>query len=73
MMRYVASITNVLSGHLGWNRGRLKFKARFTPALLRLTTTDLWKIARALKAAPKQKSNDRRIQRFRAGYISDRV
>ncbi|CAM3621537.1 hypothetical protein GGP80_003006 [Salinibacter ruber] len=31
--------------------------ARFTSALLRLTTTDLWKIALALKAAPKQKSN----------------
>jgi hypothetical protein len=61
MTRYVASITNVLSGHLGWRCARLKFiplkfKARFTSALLRLRATDLWKIALALKAAPKQKS-----------------
>jgi hypothetical protein len=59
-MRNVASITNLLSDNLGWHRARLKFiplkfMARFTLALLRLTTTDLWKIALALKAAPKQK------------------
>lgn len=70
-MRYVASITNVLSNHLGWHRARLKFMARFTSALLRLTTTDLWKIALALKAGVRQKSNYRRIQRFLAGYEVD--
>ncbi|MBB4090873.1 IS4 family transposase [Salinibacter ruber] len=45
--------------------------ARFTSALLRLTTTDLWEIAPALKAAPKQKSNYRRIRRFLAEYEAD--
>jgi hypothetical protein len=71
MMRYVASITNVLSDHLGWHRARLKFMARFTSALLRLRTTDLWKIALALKAGVRQKSNYRRIQRFLAEYDVD--
>ncbi|WP_181149423.1 hypothetical protein [Salinibacter sp. 10B] len=42
--------------------------ARFTSALLQLTTTDLWKIALALKAGVHQKSNYRRIQRFLAEY-----
>jgi hypothetical protein len=60
-MRYVASITNVLSNHLGWHRARLKFIARFTSALLQLTTKDLWKIALALKASVQQKSNYRRM------------
>lgn len=45
--------------------------ARFTSALLRLTTTDLWKIALALKAGVRQKSNYRRIQRFLAEYEID--
>jgi hypothetical protein len=50
-MRYVASITNVLSDHLGWHRAQLKFiplkfMARFTSALFRLTTTDLGMCAR---------------------------
>jgi hypothetical protein len=45
--------------------------ARLTSALLRLTTTDLWKIALALKAAPKQKSNYRLVQRFLAEYEVD--
>jgi hypothetical protein len=70
-MRYVASITNVLSDHLGWHRARLKFMARFTSALLRLTTTDLWKIALALKAGVRKKWNYRRIQRFLAEYEVD--
>jgi hypothetical protein len=75
-MRYVASITNVLSGHLGWHQARLKFiplkfMARFTSALLRLRATDLWKIALALKAGVRQKSNYRRIQRFLAEYGVD--
>jgi hypothetical protein len=71
LTRYVAFITNVLSGHLGWHRARLKFMARFTSALLRLPTTDLWKIALALKAGVRQKSNYRRIQRFFAEYDVD--
>ena len=70
-MRYVASITSVLSDHLGWHRARLKFMARFTSALLRLTTSDLWKIALALKAGVHPQSNYRRIQRFLAGYEVD--
>jgi hypothetical protein len=36
--------------------------ARFTSALLRLTTTNLWKLALALKAGIQLESNYRRIQ-----------
>ena len=61
---YVQSITDVLSDHLGWHRARLKFMARFTSALLRLTTTTLRPIALALKAGVEPASNYRRIQRF---------
>ena len=45
--------------------------ARFTTSLLTLTSSDLWKIAGALKAAPKQESNYRRIQRFLSDYDVD--
>lgn len=45
--------------------------ARFTSALLRLRATNLWKIALALKAGVRQKSNDRRIQRFLVEYEVD--
>ena len=61
---YVQSITDVLSSHLGWHRARLKFMARFTSAVLAMTTTNLRRIAIALKAGVEAKSNYRRIQRF---------
>jgi hypothetical protein len=70
-MRYVHSITSVLSDHLGWHRARLKFMARFMSALLQLTTTNLWKIALALKAGVQLESNYRRIQRFLSDYDMD--
>jgi hypothetical protein len=37
-MPYVRSLTRVLDRHLGWNRARLKFMARFTLGVLRMTT-----------------------------------
>lgn len=70
-MRYVNSITNVLSDHLGWHRARLKFMARFMSAVITLTTTNLSKIALALKAGVKLESNYRRIQRFLSNYDMD--
>lgn len=70
-MAYVESMTDVLSEHLDWHRARLKFMARFTSALLRLTTTNLWKVALALKAGMKLESNYRRIQSFLSGYEMD--
>lgn len=70
-MAYVKPITDVLSDHLGSRRARLKFMARFTSVLLKLTTTNLWRIALALKAGIQVKSNHRRIQRFLAGYDVD--
>jgi hypothetical protein len=72
-MQYVASITNVLSDHLGWHRARLKFIARFTPALPMQTTTNLKRLALTLKAGVKPASNYRRIQRFLKEYDMDRA
>lgn len=72
-MRYVRSLTNVLSDHLGWHRARLKFIARFTSALLTQTTTNLKRLALTLKAGVKPTSNYRRIQRFLKGYDMDRA
>lgn len=70
-MPYVASITSVLSDHLGYHRARLKFMARFTMALLQRQSADLWQIALALKAGVQLKSNYRRIQRFLSEYEVD--
>lgn len=68
---YVRRLTDVLAQHLPWHRARLKFMARFTSALLQLTTTNLAKLALALKATVKPASNYRRIQRFMANFPFD--
>jgi hypothetical protein len=68
---YVRQLTDVLSQHLPWHRARLKFIARFTTALLQLTTTNLAKLALALKATVQPASNYRRIQRFMADFPFD--
>ena len=70
-MLYVQSITDVLSSHLGWHRARLKFMARFTSAMLSMKTTNLRRIAIALKAGVEAKPNYRRIQRFLGEYDFD--
>lgn len=70
-MLYASSLTDVLSGYLDWHLARLKFAARFTTSLLTLTSSDLWKIAGALKAGVKRESNYRRIQRFLSDYDVD--
>jgi len=70
-MRYVRSLTNVRSDHLGWHRARLTFMARFKTALLTQTTTNLKRLALTLKAGVKPASNYRRIQRFLKDYDLD--
>lgn len=45
--------------------------ARFTAALLKMTTTNLREIATALKAGVKEESNYRRIRRFLSSYEMD--
>ncbi|WP_251980700.1 IS4 family transposase [Salinibacter ruber] len=70
-MPYAQSITDVLSAHLGWHRVRLKFMARFTAALLKMTTTNLRESAIALKAEVKEVSNCRCIRRFLSSYEMD--
>jgi hypothetical protein len=70
-MAYVEPLSDVLAEHLPWNRARLRFIARFTTALLTLTTTNLAKLALALKATVKAASNYRRIQRFMAAFPFD--
>jgi hypothetical protein len=73
LMPYVQSISDVLSSHLGWHRARLKFMARFTSTVLAMTTTNLRRIAIALKAGVEAESNYRRIQRFLSEYDLDAV
>jgi hypothetical protein len=68
---YVRQLTDVLTQQLPWHRARLKFIARFTTALLQLTTTNLAKLALALKATVQPASNYRRIQRFMADFEFD--
>jgi hypothetical protein len=68
---YVRRLTDVPDQHLPWHRARLKFIARFTNALLQLTTTNLAKLALALKATVQPASNYRRIQRFMADFSFD--
>jgi hypothetical protein len=46
---------------------------RYVCSVLTLRTTDLWRIATALKAGVQPASNHRRIQRFLAGYDLDMV
>lgn len=70
-MLYVRSLTDVLSGYLDWHLSRLKLMARFTSSVLTPWAANLWKVALALKAAPKQESNYRRIQRFLSAYEVD--
>ena len=65
---HVRRLNDVLAQRLPWHRARLKFIARFTTALLQLTTTNLAKLALALKATVKPASNYRRIQRFMADF-----
>lgn len=70
-MPYVRCRTNVLDQSLGWHRARLKFMARFILYSLQLTTTNLRRIAVALKAGVDDASNYRRIRRFLKGYELD--
>jgi hypothetical protein len=51
----------------------VKFIARFTTAVVKQATTDLWAIALALKADVQPASNHRRIQRFLSGYDLDQA
>jgi len=70
-MPYVTSLTNVLHNTLGWHRARMTFMARFVLSALKLTTTNLRRIAVALKARVEERSNYRRIRRFLAEYDVD--
>jgi hypothetical protein len=51
----------------------LKLIARFTTAVLKQTSTNLWDVALALKADVQPASNHRRIQRFLSGYDLDQA
>lgn len=70
-MPYVTALTNVLHESLGWHRARMTFMARFVLSALQLTTTNLRRIAVALKAGVEERSNYRRIRRFLAEYDVD--
>jgi len=70
-MPYVTALANVLHETLGWHRARMTFMARFVLCSVQLTTTNLRRIALALKAGVEDRSNYRRIRRFLAEYDVD--
>ena len=73
-MPYVQSISDVLSSHLGWHRARLKFMARFTSAVLAMTTTNLRRIAPSAEGWRRSGVQlPAHVQRFLSEYDLDAV
>jgi len=70
-MEHVTELAGILQPHLGWNKARITFLARFLLALLQLGTVRLTRLAVALNGAAQQESNYRRIQRFFSGFEID--
>ena len=68
MLPYVKKLTCVLSEELGWNRARLKLKARLMRALPIQATTNLAELALVMKPQVETESTYRRLQRFFAGF-----
>lgn len=57
--------------HLHWNRARISFIVAFVLALMKVTTVNLTKVAKALGGTAKKQANYRRIQRCFAGLAFD--
>ena len=71
MVPYVTVLTNVLTKLLGLHSARLNLMARFVLCSVQLTTTNLRRIAVALKADVLKRSNYRRICHFLVDYEVD--
>lgn len=70
-MEHVTELTQILQAHLGWNKARLTFLARFLMGLVQLSTVRLTRLAVALNGHAQPQSNYRRIQRFFSGFEID--
>lgn len=64
-------LAKILQEHLGWHAARTKFAAAFVLALLRVRTVSFPSLALSLNPHAKQASNERRLQRFFAGFNLD--
>lgn len=61
-------LTTILQQHLGWHAARTKLAAAFVLALLRMRTVNFPSLALSLNPQAKRESNERRLQRFFAGF-----
>jgi hypothetical protein len=64
-------LANILQQQLGWHATRTQFAAAFVLALLRLRTVNFPSLALCLNPHAKRASNERRLQRFFAGFKLD--
>ena len=67
-MADVTALKHVQTQSLGWNRTPMTFMGRFALCSLQLITTNLRRIAAALKAGVEERPNYRPIRRFLAEY-----
>lgn len=70
-MKETTKLTNILQGHLGWHFSRIEFAAAFVLALVRVRTVTFPNLALTLNPRAKQANNERRLQRFFAGFRLD--
>jgi hypothetical protein len=64
-------LANILQQQLGWHAARTQFAAAFVLALLRLRTVNFPSLALCSNPHAKCASNERRLQRFFAGFNLD--
>lgn len=64
-------LATMLQAQLGWHAARSKLAAGFVLALLRMRTVNLASLALSLNPLAKRTSNERRLQRFFAGFKLD--
>lgn len=70
-MADVTALKHVQTQSLGWNRTPMTFMGRFALCSLQLITTNLRRMAAALKAGVEERPNYRPIRRFLAEYDVD--
>ena len=70
-MNEITELTGVLKEALGWHKARIRFTAAFILALLRVRSVNFPNLALDLNPHAKRESNERRLQRFVAGFKLD--
>ena len=68
MSAQVSQLQQIMQGYFSWHKARLAFTGAFIVSVTKLTPVNLVKLTNGLNGKAKQKSNDRRGQRFFAGF-----